>query len=146
MNIVSTQFLLSKNALEIYIAGCKKPHCKGCSNPELWKFNQGKPYKDAIHKISKKIKENDIIQNVFLVGGEPLDQDINELEDFINMLLECGIKIWLFTKYSIDKVPVGIKSLCSYIKCGKYDKSKLSKDYVQYGVKIASTNQRIYKI
>ena len=146
MNIVSTQFFLSKNALEIYISGCKEPHCKGCSNPELWEFNQGKSYKKAISRITEKIRNNNIIKSVFIVGGEPLDNDIKELEDFIKLLSDTQCKIWLFTRYSIDKVPDNIKKLCSYIKCGKYDVDKLSNNYIQYGVKLASTNQKIYKV
>lgn len=33
-----------------------------------------------------------------------------------------------------------------YVKCGKYDKELLVDDKVQFGVKLASSNQRIYKI
>ena len=33
-----------------------------------------------------------------------------------------------------------------YIKCGKYDATKLVEDRVQFGVKLASSNQNIYKI
>lgn len=147
MNLVSTQFLLSKNALEIYIAGCSPPHCKGCSNPELWDFDQGKDYKKALPGIKEKISNNkNMVKNIILVGGDPMDQYLDDLEDFIKELRKTGCKIWMFTKYWLDDIPSNIKQICDYVKCGKYDIDKISDDYYQYGIQIASTNQKIYKM
>jgi len=32
-----------------------------------------------------------------------------------------------------------------YVKCGSYDKDKVVDDYVEFGVKLATSNQKIYK-
>lgn len=78
MNIDGTETNLRHKALEIYISGCKPPHCAGCHNPELWDFSKGDPWQEAIRLLGDKIsalKESGLVEIVWLLGGEPLDQD-----------------------------------------------------------------------
>lgn len=149
MNIISTQYTLSNRAFEIYVAGCNgKPHCKNCHNPESWDFNLGDPYDDIYfnEKIKRKIEEFDsLIDNIMIFGGEPLD---NNLDDLYQLLIDLdGIEkpIWLFTRYEISEIPEFIKKFCTYIKCGKYIPELTTEDSVQYGIKLATSNQKIYK-
>lgn len=148
MNIAGTQYTYSTKSLDIYLAGCKPPHCRGCQNPELFSFETGELFDDRVRlRIINKISEfNQIIDNIFIYGGEPLDQDLKELKFLLKMLKKTKKNIWLFTKYPIEEVPIKIKKYCSYIKCGKYDDQKLIDNYYQYGVKLASSNQIIYKL
>ena len=88
MNILATQYTLSRKSLEIYVAGCKGDarygHCRNCHNPETWCFNQGTDYNLELPKIKKKVKDFDeMIKRIEIFGGEPNDQDWNELEDFL---------------------------------------------------------------
>ena len=53
--------------------------------------------------------------------------------------------IWVFTRYDIDKVPKEIKSLCNYIKCGRYKPELKCKNNIHYGIELATSNQKIYK-
>lgn len=143
----STSLLCSDGvAFEITLAGCKG-HCKGCHSKDTWNFEQGE-YLD-IHKridIITNILERPY-DNIVIMGGEPLDNDIMSLYKFLNYLKQVTkLPIWLFTHYEYKEVPEEIKEVCDYIKTGKYDENKLTEYNVQYGVKLASSNQWIYKV
>ena len=145
MRILATQYTLKTKTLEIYIAGCKgNPHCKGCHNKETWDFNQGEPYGEKVIKsIKNKIDSfPNLVDNIAIFGGEPLDSDISPL--LVN-LSNFNLPIWIFTRYELDQVPSYVKDYCSYIKCGRYDEGLKTDDNEQYGIKLATSNQRIYK-
>lgn len=146
MNIVTTQFTLSTNSLEIYISGCLPPHCEGCSNPELWEFGKENNYLEKFKEIKNKTKEFDnLINNIIVVGGCPLDQNHIELIDFLKKLNTLDKKIFLFTRYSLNKVPYLIRRKCSYVKCGHYIPSLAVDNNIMYGIKLSTSNQTIYK-
>jgi anaerobic ribonucleoside-triphosphate reductase activating protein len=148
MNIVSTQYTLSTKSLEIYLAGCSgQPKCKNCHNPELWDFNIGEDWKsrflDIINKCNNFI---DVLDNIMIFGGEPLDNDKYEVIDFLEELnTETTLDIWLFTRYELDEIDNDIKHMCNYIKCGRYIEELSTDDNIQYGIKLATSNQHIYK-
>lgn len=144
MNVVSVDYSIGTKSLDIFVSGCKPPHCTGCHNPELRDFSVGEEYSEKIiDRIKKYIKDYDsLIDNIFIMGGEPIDQDIYSLR---HLLRECSFlnkKVWLFTRYSLNKVPMNIKICCNYIKCGRYIK-ELPK-IEQYGITLSSNNQKIF--
>ena len=149
MNILATQFTLEHNSLDIYLAGCSgSPHCIGCHNPESWDFNKGKEY-DLEYK--KQIKDkvimfDDMIKNIMIFGGEPLDQNHRELFNLLNDLKELNKNIWLFTRYDLAEIPIEIVSLCNYIKTGRYLPDLKCDDNIQYRIKLATSNQKIIKL
>ena len=149
MNIISTQYTLKYKSFEIVVSGCKGDngkHCFGCHSPETWDFNIGENYENQIQKILKKIKEaNDLIDWIWVYGGEPLDNNIEELIDMLSSLKESNKPIVLFTRYSFDSIPQDVKDLCDYIKCGAYQQELTVEDNIQYGIKLATSNQHIYK-
>jgi anaerobic ribonucleoside-triphosphate reductase activating protein len=149
MKILATQFTLSMRSFDIYIAGCKPPHCNGCHNPEGWDFNQGDVFNSAYsHKLFEKMNDfYELIENIMIFGGEPLDSPTEELVDllaFINSATDCK-PIWLFTRYDIEDVPEPVKLICSYIKCGRYEEDKKVDKNEYYGMNLATSNQKIYK-
>ena len=151
MNIIATQFTLNNKAYEIYLSGCSAhPHCEGCHNPESWDFSLGEIY-DAYYsqKIIHAIKDFDsLIDNIWILGGEPLDQNVDDLINMIYDLKETDKKIWLFTRYELKKVEKILSKrieLFDYIKCGAYVSDLTVDDNIQYGVKLATSNQYIYK-
>ncbi|MBO7693901.1 MAG: 4Fe-4S cluster-binding domain-containing protein [Methanobrevibacter sp.] len=149
MNIISTQYTLKYKSFEIVVSGCKGDngkHCFGCHSPETWDFNIGENYENQIQKILRKIKEaNDLIDWIWVYGGEPLDNNIEELIDMLSSLKESNKPIVLFTRYSFDSIPQDVKDLCDYIKCGAYQQELTVEDNIQYGIKLATSNQHIYK-
>ena len=149
IRLAATQFSLSTNSIEIYLSGCKAdPHCKNCHNPELWSFDIGVPYrKSFIALLEEKIlKYDNLVNSIWILGGEPLDQPIDELEGMLKELSKIGKDIWLWTRYELDEVPDNIKKYCDYIKCGRYEEDKQKEGYTSHGVILASTNQKIYKL
>jgi anaerobic ribonucleoside-triphosphate reductase activating protein len=147
MNILATEFSLKHNALELYLAGCKGPHCPGCHNPETWDFNQGNPITPHIlDEIRHKVNAfPDLIKAVWVLGGEPLDQDHKALEELLAFLQ--GLRpVWLFTRREIDEVPESILRYCSCVKTGRYDANHKVEDYVLHGVQLASANQCIHRV
>ena len=148
MNILATQYTLPIKSFEIYVAGCNgNPHCTGCHNPEGWNFDIGTKYtKQYFYSISCKIKEfSSLIDNIIIFGGEPLDQNHNELIEMLHDLITLKLPIWLFTRYDINDVSDDIKSCCEYIKCGRYIPELKTDNNIQYGIKLATSNQKIYK-
>jgi len=148
MNVLATSFTLEYNSLDIYLAGCRGKngiHCKNCHNPESWCFDQGMNYELYLNKIKEKNSDFDsLIKNIMIFGGEPLDQDYKELEIFLNSIKEIDKDIWLFTRKPINEVPNFVKEICSYIKCGAYIE-ELKEENVQYGITLATSNQKIFK-
>ncbi len=149
INIAATQYSLSTKSIEIYLAGCKaNPHCKNCHNPELWSFDIGVPYaKSFVDLLEEKIRTyENLIDSIWVLGGEPLDQPIEELEKLLLDLSKLNLNIWVWTRYELDEIPDNIKKYCTYVKCGRYDENLSKKGYTSKGIELASTNQKIHKL
>ena len=148
MNILGTQYTLNTKSFEIYLSGCKgNPHCRGCHNPESWDFNNGTKFNTNYrNQIAEKIQQFDsLIENIMIFGGEPNDQNLDELKELLLFIKVFNKSIWLFTRYGIDEVPYFEKEICDYIKCGGYIPELKSDNNIQYGIKLATDNQKIYK-
>lgn len=86
------------NRIAIWTVGCNH-HCKGCSNPELWKPNgqQSISPKDiffTILRISKEAK----IDGITITGGEPFDQ-VEDLLELVRYLKNVTSDILIFSGY-----------------------------------------------
>ena len=147
MKIAATQFSLINRSFEIYISGCNGyPKCKGCHNEELWSYDIGEDYNLLLENILDKVKRFDnIIDNIMIMGGEPLDQDIVFLIDLIEKIKQANKQIWLFTRHELNDVPEKVKKSVQYIKTGKYIQELKTEENIQYGIKLATSNQNIYK-
>jgi len=141
MKIASTQYTLDYECLEIFISGCKPPHCPGCHNSELWNFTIGKKLNKK--HMAKKIN-SPLVKKIFVVGGEPLHQDKDELLYFLDWLNTFKKDIYLFTRNDIIDVDSEVLSKIDYIKTGMYKQN--SKEVVYYGITLASDNQKIIKV
>ena len=144
MNILTTEYSLKHKALEVYLAGCRT-HCPGCHNPESWDFKQGKDWKKRLPSLEKKLRES-LVQCVWILGGEPLDQEHEELRSFLTWLRNFDKDVWLFTSRELDEIPHDIITLCAFIKTGKYVEALRSDTHFKHGVKLSTTNQNIWKI
>jgi anaerobic ribonucleoside-triphosphate reductase activating protein len=148
MKIASTQYTLKTKSFEIYLSGCAgNPKCSGCYSPELWDFNFGQDVSsEFIAKSIKKIlRFNSIIENIFILGGDPLDQPTEEITSLAKNFLPIDKKMWIFTRKEIEEIPVEIKNIFDYIKTGRYIPELISDNNVQYGIKLATSNQKIHK-
>jgi len=147
MKIVFIEYSIAQKSIDIFLSGCLPPFCDGCCNPELQSFEVGEEYSEqTINNIKKYIQDYDnLIDNIFIVGGEPLHQDIYALRHLLRESSLLNKKIWLFTRLNLEDVPNNIKCYCDYIKIGKYDKELLTDDNIQFNIKLATSNQIIYK-
>jgi len=146
MNIAGTEYNLKHRALEVYISGCKPPHCPGCHNKELWDFNIGVPYIDFIEDRLPFLVQNSMVDIIWLLGGEPQDQDPIKLWDFIHCIKHMsGKPIMLWTRYSHIIKDIH-KEEIDYVKLGEYKEG--SQEYVEriFGITLASWNQKIERI
>lgn len=147
MNVVRTQFSVAGKFLEIYVAGCNRTHkCTGtCHNKELWSFDAGADWGSFTSYIDEKMVEfGDIIDLLVVTGGEPLDQDEDELVDLLSYLNTLDRPVCLFTSYSFKNVPDRVKALVRYVKCEPFLVDwEGSKDVGLFT--LASSNQILYK-
>ena len=150
MNIAGTEFNLKHNALEIYISGCKGHPCEGCHNQELWDFNVGDELDDNfLRKIENLVKDSGgLIKKIWILGGEPLDNDISSLLGLV-AYIRNHIKIdelWLWTRKGLNDIPVSLLYFITHVKCGMYIKDMKPITYDEYDITLASFNQRIYRV
>ena len=123
-------------ALAVYFQGCKH-NCRGCHNTGLQPFTGGERWEVA--DLTKHLLEkSNNYDYVVLLGGEPLQQNSEDISSLVIRLVSAGVKVWLYTGYEYDKVPKLFKEICYCIKTGRYDTS-----FPKVG-KLATGNQRYY--
>lgn len=146
MNIAATQYSVKNKALEVYVSGCDGLCGCDCHNRELWNFKLGRDYTEFIPEIQRKVEDfPTLIENLWVLGGEPMLQDEDELFNLLENLHSIGLPVTLFTRMEIQDIPEGIKELCQYIKTGPYIQELLSENYCSRGVKLATMNQKMLK-
>ena len=57
--------------VSIFMQGCSF-NCKNCFNPETHNFNGGQEFNDKTIETILKLCENDYIEGLSILGGEPL--------------------------------------------------------------------------
>ncbi len=145
MRIAGTSVSVGHGAYEIYLSGCRAPHCLGCHNPELWDFAQGRPYEVMRRRLLERVASlPTFLDRIWILGGEPLDQDPQELEVLLADINGCRDvrSLWLFTRY--ENVPEWIWRYVEYVKIGAYEQNKTAGGpFISRGIPLASSNQRI---
>ena len=96
-------------SVSLFLQGCPF-HCEGCHNPETWNPKGGIEVDegDLIQQILTFINANNIIRNLSILGGEPLDTE--QKRDFLRELIirvryyYPEIKIVLWTEYKYNDI------------------------------------------
>lgn len=109
-------------SVSFFTQGC--PHrCKGCHNPETWKFEGGKEFTfKTLNDIVNSLTANGITRSLAIMGGEPLCEE----NAFLTLLVVKTVKerlpktkIYLWTGYYYDKLKHStdphIQSILNYI-------------------------------
>lgn len=147
MKIIARDYSMATQSYDIFLSGCRMgKHCPGCHNSEAWSFDVGTPWIGHILQINKDLQQfGGCIKRIFILGGEPLDQDPDEFSLFIAGLKEFNKELWLFTRYELEDIPEVTRQQFDYIKTGPY-KEELSVDnYICDGIKLATENQKVLK-
>jgi len=91
------------NRIGIWISGCKRK-CPGCSNPELWEWQQ--KYEIALLHLKKLITDitsDHEIDGFTITGGEPMEQS-EEFSDLVDFLSSLNNDILVYTGYTLEKL------------------------------------------
>ena len=154
MFIAGTEYNASCKALEIFVSGCTRA-CPGCHNKELWNFNKGTHLLDIFSDLLDKLDSlpKGLVERIFIVGGEPLQQPDVELKFLLSVLHTFPFELWLFTGYPsfIARSLLYAKDIGSYIhvlKHGRYMADRPSYVDSSCGVNItlASSNQELQRL
>lgn len=133
----------SSASFTVWFSGCDF-RCKGCQNEVLWDKNFGDEMTpNYIAEVIVRASNATGVQSVVLLGGEPLQQDREELLSLCRLLKWYGLKIWIYTGYRMTDVIMVWSDLLKFvdiIKCGKYEESLQCDGFP------ASSNQKIYKL
>lgn len=128
-----------KPAFTIWFSGCSQ-HCEGCYNQSLWNPEAGKPHGvDTVLVAIATQRGYTGVDDVVLLGGEPMEQNSSDLEDLVTKLDNANFRIWMYTSWELDEIPEAIKRHMYTIKCGRFEQS-LKCDGIP-----SSTNQKFYR-
>jgi hypothetical protein len=147
VNIVHIDFSPNTRSLDIFVSGCKPPYCDDCCNIEIADFKCGTYWMNHIDKIITYLKEYDnLIDNIFLLGGSFNHQNSHQLKMFFSMLKEYNNKeVWLFAREELPKIKSIFLKNCNYIKCGEYIPELTTDNNIQFSLKLATSNQKVFK-
>lgn len=109
--------------VSLFVSGCRN-HCKGCFQPQTWDFGYGKKFTSETFDYIMRQLENDWIDGLSILGGEPL-----EPENLKEVSLICGLAklffpgktIWLYTGYKWEGVQdLGIMEVVDVVVDGRF--------------------------
>ena len=103
----------------IWFCGCHR-RCKGCSNPELWKFQERyKTTPETIFELVKSVAQEHDIDGFTITGGDPMYQAIG-LQRLLSLLKEISDDIIVYTGYKINTINPEMLSNISVLIDGEY--------------------------
>jgi organic radical activating enzyme len=145
--------------------------CRGCFNRELKKLPTIVQQAD---EIVKEIKANPFNEGIIFGGLEWTESPL-ELLELARVASKEGLKVMIYTGCTLPEFYTRLGDACKkgyaglpqekqmsqyigalmldtfvpkdyYVKTGLFDKTKMVDDNIQFGVKLASSNQKIYEI
>lgn len=129
------------NRIGIWMAGCKHG-CKGCSNPELWEFqDKYQTSLSTVLSLIRKIADNNIVDGFTITGGDPFEQP-EDLKALLELVHDISSDILVYTGYDFETIRnmhEDVLSRVSVLIDGKYVESKNTGRCL-----VGSDNQRIY--
>ena len=136
-------------SLTIFFSHCDF-RCEGCQIPSTQSGEVGSEFtKDIEEYIINFFKNNKMCTNLVLSGGDPLStRNRKEVLLFLKRFKRKfpNIKVWVYTGYELDKLTNEELKDIDYIKCGTYQNRLSTRDNIQYGIKLATSNQVLNKL
>lgn len=135
--------------VSLFVSGCYF-HCKGCFNQSAWDFNAGNPFTtETIKTINEELSKS-YISGLSLLGGDPLCQSNEGLEDLIllcdyvhsigkTVFMWSGFTYEWIQEYGTDLQKKLVSKADVFID-GQYDESLRDVSLKWRG----SSNQKIY--
>ena len=131
--------------VSLFVSGCNL-NCPGCFNKKAQNFNFGKPFLDETLEELLAYGEDERIDHLSILGGEPLDPANFEM---VHLIVRCWKElypdkpIWLWTGYSLEYVlerTHEIYNYLDYIVDGPYIREQPTTKPFR-----GSDNQRLFK-
>ena len=122
----------------IWFCGCPR-RCKGCSNPELWDFQERyKTTPETIFEMVKAVSKEHTIDGFTITGGDPFYQADN-LVELLDLLKEISDDIIVYTGYNREEIkPDDLKNISVLID-GEY-----IEELNDNSLLIGSSNQKVH--
>lgn len=122
----------------IWFCGCPR-RCKGCSNPELWEFQERyRTTPETIFEMVKAVLKEHTIDGFTITGGDPFYQ-ADDLIELLDLLKEISDDIIVYTGYNREEIkPDDLKNISVLID-GEYIE-ELNDNSLLKG----SSNQEVY--
>ncbi len=103
----------------IWFCGCPR-RCKGCSNPELWKFQERyKTTSKTIFELVKVVGKDYHIDGFTITGGDPMFQ-AKELQELLELLKVISDDIIVYTGYKYGELDFNVLKNISVLIDGEY--------------------------
>lgn len=107
----------------IWFCGCPR-RCKGCSNPELWEFqDQYYTSPQLVYDLVKQVAKDHPIDGFTITGGDPLYQ-ANDLQHLIALLRAISEDILVYTGYSLNEISTDQLNGIAVLIDGEYIESR----------------------
>ena len=107
----------------IWFCGCPR-RCKGCSNPELWTFQERyHTSPQVVYELILRIAAEHTIDGFTITGGDPMYQEA-ELQELLGLLRGISDDILVYTGYSIGELSRAALSGISVLIDGAYIESR----------------------
>lgn len=107
----------------IWFCGCPR-RCKGCSNPELWTFQERyRTSPQVVYELVLRIAAEHTIDGFTITGGDPMYQEA-ELQELLGLLRGISDDILVYTGYSIGELSRAALSGISVLIDGAYIESR----------------------
>lgn len=92
------------NRIGIWFCGCPR-RCEGCSNPELWEFqDRYKTSLATVMSLIEKIAQANIVDGFTITGGDPFFQP-DALSRLLEQIKKISYDILVYTGYMKDELP-----------------------------------------
>lgn len=103
----------------IWFCGCPR-RCKGCSNPELWEFqDRYKTSPQTVFRMVKDIAGDNQVEGITVTGGDPMYQPA-DLQKLLSMLKTVSDDIIVYTGCKIEELEREMLANITVLVDGEY--------------------------
>lgn len=103
----------------IWFCGCPR-RCKGCSNPELWEFQERyRTTPEMIFRLAQDIAKDNPVEGFTVTGGDPMYQP-EELQRLLLLLKTISDDIIVYTGYDKEELEPARLANISVLIDGEY--------------------------
>lgn len=143
------EYSMWTRSIDIFSIGCDG-QCVGCCNPQIknWNLKGIDPQQVILKTIHLLEKFSNVVDRIILVGGDPVDAYKHYPKEYLEFVQQIKLNkpIYLFTRHELKDIPKELLKEVDYVKTGAYIPELTCDDNIQYGIKLATSNQKIHKV